>query len=103
MSKERKFIPVEEAFADWRKDPEFVKEYEALEDEFALASALIDARANANLTQEELAKRMGTTQPVIARMEGGKVMPSSRTLAKLAKATGTKLRISFEPATPAVE
>ena len=51
MSKERKFIPVEEAFADWRKDPEFVKEYEALEDEFALASALIDARANANLTQ----------------------------------------------------
>ena len=103
MSKERKFIPVEEAFADWRKDPEFVKEYEALEDEFALASALIDARASANLTQEELAKRMGTTQPVIARMEGGKVMPSSRTLAKLAKATGTKLRISFEPATPAAE
>lgn len=101
---ERTFIPVEESFKAWRKDPEFVKAYDALEDEFALASALIHARATADLTQEELARRMGTTQPVIARMEGGKVMPSSRTLAKLAKATGTKLRISFEPTTaPAAE
>ena len=98
MSTERKFIPVEESFAKWREDPEFLTAYDALEDEFALASALIDARAAANLTQEELARRMGTTQPVIARMEGGKVMPSSRTLAKLARATGTRLRITFEPA-----
>lgn len=104
MSKERRFIPVEESFAAWRQDPEYVRAYEALEDEFALAAALIEARAAANLTQEELAKRMGTTQPVIARMEGGKVMPSSRTLARLAKATGTRLRISFEPTTaPAAE
>ncbi len=103
MSKERKLIPVEESFAHWREDPEYLKAYDALEDEFALASALIDARAAANLTQEELARRMGTTQPVIARMEGGKVMPSSRTLAKLARATGTRLRIIFEPARSGAE
>lgn len=96
MSKERKFIPVEESFAKWREEPEFLATYDALDDEFSLAAALIDARASANLTQEELARRMGTTQPVIARMEGGKVMPSSRTLAKLARATGTRLRITFE-------
>ena len=40
----RKFMPAEEAFHEWRKDPEFVAAYDALEDEFALASALIKAR-----------------------------------------------------------
>lgn len=63
-----------------------------LEGEFALAAALIRARADAGLTQEELAERMGTRQEVIARWEGGKVMPSTRTLARLAKATGTRFK-----------
>jgi ribosome-binding protein aMBF1 (putative translation factor) len=94
---ERKFIPVEESFARWRKDPEFMREYDALEEEFALANALIGARAHADLTQEELALRMGTSQSAIARLESGRVMPSTRTLRKLAEATGTKLRIVLEP------
>lgn len=81
----------------WSKDPEFVAEYEALQDEFALAAALIDARVKASMTQEQLAKAMGTTQAAIARMESGRVPPSTRTLQRFAKATGTKLRISFEP------
>jgi ribosome-binding protein aMBF1 (putative translation factor) len=93
----RKFIPVEEAFEEWRKDPEYVAAYDALEEEFALASALIEARANAEMTQEQVAQAMGTTQAVVARLEGGKTMPSTRTLERFAKATRTKLRISFEP------
>jgi ribosome-binding protein aMBF1 (putative translation factor) len=93
-----KMIPVEEAFAEWRKDPDYVKAYDALEDEFALAAAMIEARAHAGLTQEELAQRMHTTQAVIARLESGRVKPSTRTLERLATATGMKLRISFEPA-----
>jgi ribosome-binding protein aMBF1 (putative translation factor) len=92
----RKYIPVEEAFAEWRKDPAYVAEYEALEEEFALASALIEARAKAEMTQEQVAEAMGTTQAVVARLESGKVMPSTRTLERFAKATGTKLRIRFE-------
>src|SRR5690606_22670882 len=44
----RKFIPVEQAFADWRKDPDYVAAYDALEEEFALAAALIKARADAD-------------------------------------------------------
>jgi ribosome-binding protein aMBF1 (putative translation factor) len=80
------------------KDPEYVREYDALEEEFAIMTAVISARVAANLTQEELAKRMQTTQAMIARLESGKQMPSTRTLEKLAKATGTKLRISFEKA-----
>ena len=89
-------IPMSKIFAEWHKNPDYVREYEALEEEFALATALIKARSDAGLTQEELAKRMGTTQSAIARLEGGKSRPSTTTLAKVAAATGTKLRVSFE-------
>jgi DNA-binding XRE family transcriptional regulator len=93
----RKFIPVEEAFQEWRNDPEFIAAYDALEDEYALASALIKARADAEMTQEQVARAMGTTQPAVARLEGAKTLPSTRTLQRFAKATHTRLRISFQP------
>lgn len=93
----RKYIPVEEAAKEWFKNPNFVKEYDALEEEFSLASALIEARARANLTQEEVAQRMGTTQTAVARLEGARSMPSTRTLERYAKATGHRLRIAFVP------
>jgi ribosome-binding protein aMBF1 (putative translation factor) len=91
-----KFIPASGLFKEWLKDPEYVREYDALEEEFALAAALIKARADADLTQEQLAARMGTTQSAIARLESGRSRPSTATLAKFAKATGTRLRVSFE-------
>ena len=81
----------------WMKQPKYKKAYAALEGEFALASAVIDARNRAGLTQQELADRMGTTQPVVARLESGRVRPSMRTLARLAEATGSRLIIGFEP------
>jgi transcriptional regulator with XRE-family HTH domain len=81
----------------WMKDPAYRKEFEALEGEFAIAGELVRARANAGLTQEQLADRMGTKQEVIARWEAGRVLPSTRMLARLADATGTKLKISFSP------
>jgi ribosome-binding protein aMBF1 (putative translation factor) len=92
----RKSIPAGEAFAAWRRDPNYVAAYDALEEEFALADALIRARAEADMTQEEVAKAMGTTQAVVARLESGRTMPSTRTLKRFAEATGTRLRISFE-------
>jgi transcriptional regulator with XRE-family HTH domain len=79
------------------KNPKYRREYEALDKEFSLAAALIEARAQAGLTQEQVAQRMKTTRAVIARLEGGGSMPSTRTLEKYAKATGTRLKISFEP------
>jgi ribosome-binding protein aMBF1 (putative translation factor) len=93
----RKFIPVEQVAEEWITRPEFVAAYDALEDEFAVATALIKARADAATTQEQVAQAMGTTQAVIARLESGRTMPSTRTLERFAKATHTRLRIRFEP------
>jgi len=93
--KQKKFKTVKEVSKEWFKSESFRKAYDALEDEYALAGALIEARGKAGLSQRELAKRMHTTQPVIARMESGRQLPSSASLLKFAKATGMKLRISF--------
>lgn len=92
----KKLIAAETVFEEWRKDPAYVTEYDALEEEFALAEALIEARGSAHMTQEQVAEKMGTTQAQIAKMEGGRTMPSTRTLQRFAEATGTRLRISFE-------
>jgi Predicted transcription factor, homolog of eukaryotic MBF1 len=92
----RPTIPASEAFATWREDPDYVAAYDAMEAEFALADALIRARAAADMTQEEVAKAMGTTQAVVARLESGRSLPSTRTLQRFAAATGTRLRISFD-------
>ena len=91
-----KTIPLSKLSDEWFKDLEFVREFDSLEEEFTLTRALIGARAQAGLTQEELAQRMGTTQSVVARLEGGRSRPSTTTLAKFAEATGTRLRVSFE-------
>lgn len=78
------------------KNPEFGRAYEESAEEFALAREIIAARINAGLSQQELARKMETTQSVVARLESGHHLPSMSTLKKLAKATGTKLSIHFE-------
>jgi ribosome-binding protein aMBF1 (putative translation factor) len=96
MSKSKP-IAAEEMFARWRQDPAYARAFAELEGRYAIAAALIAARSHAGLTQAELASRMGTTQSAIARIEGGKVRPSTTTLEKVANATGTRLRVRFEP------
>jgi DNA-binding XRE family transcriptional regulator len=91
----RKLIPVAESIEAWRKDPAYREAFNALDEEFALAAALIDARGSTS--QEEIARRMHTSQPAVARLEGGKGNPSLGTLRRYAEATGTRLRIMFEP------
>jgi transcriptional regulator with XRE-family HTH domain len=78
------------------KNPEVRKEYDALEEEFALIAEVAKARLRSGLTQAQLAKRMKTTQSTVARLESGRGKPSTRTLARFAKATGHRLKISFE-------
>ena len=81
----------------WSKDPKYKRAYKDLEDEFAVAQAIIEARTRVGLTQAQLAKRMKTTQSVIARLESGKGRPSTTTLQNLARATGSRLEIRLVP------
>jgi len=90
-------IRVDDLHNNWMKDPKYRREYEALEEEFSLVAALIEARTRAGLTQKQVARRMKTTQAVVARLEGGGSKPSTRTLERYAEATGSRLRITFEP------
>ena len=88
---------ISELHQKWMKEPKYRKAHAAMDDDFALAKAVIAARSRAGLTQSELAHKMGTTQQVVARMEGGRFQPSLRTLHRLAQATGSRLSIRFEP------
>lgn len=81
----------------WMHNPEFVKEYEALEEEFSLASAMIAARAHADMTQQDVAAKMETSQSYIAKLEGGAVSPTMKALKRYAEATGSRVKITFEP------
>ena len=84
------------SFEAWKrkqlKNPEFKKAYDALEDEFGLINELLRARTHAKLTQAQVARRMGTSQSAVARLEAGR-SPSLTSLRKYAKATGTRVEI----------
>jgi len=83
----------------WMKRKDYRNAHGELAPEFVLARTVINARVTAGLTQEQLAQRMETTQSVIGRLESGRTRPSTQTLERLATATGTRLRITFEPET----
>ena len=88
---------VQSLHTKWLRDPAYRETYDELAPEFRLARTLIETRANAGLTQAQLAERMDTIQSVVARLEIGRARPSIRTLEKLAQAAGMRLKISFEP------
>ena len=90
-------IPHDEVYAKWRNDPGYRAAHAELAEEFALVAEMLRARTTAGLTQSQVAERMESTQPAITRLESGGRIPSTRTLQRYAKATGHRLRISFEP------
>ena len=89
---------VDELHERWSRQADYREAYGELGLEYTVARALIEARTRAGFSQAELAARMETTQSAVARMESGRTRPSMRTLEKVARATGTRLRIHFEPA-----
>ena len=58
-----------EMMTAWKKDPEFREAYDALDEEFTLFDELFKARSRAGLTQAQVAQRMGTKTPAVARLE----------------------------------
>ena len=76
-------------------DPEFKKEYEALQPERAVIQAMIDARRRSGMTQKELSEKTGIAQGDISKLENGNANPSIRTLQRLAAGMGMALQIEF--------
>ncbi|MCD8099864.1 MAG: helix-turn-helix domain-containing protein [Oscillospiraceae bacterium] len=79
------------------QDPEFKAEYDALEPEFSLIRAMLDARREAGLTQKQLSERTGISQSDISKFETGNGNPSLKTLQRLAAGMGMKVKIEFQP------
>lgn len=88
-------IPFSQLKARLLADPETARAYDEAVEEYAALEAMIRARAGSNVTQAELAERMGTTQSAIARLESGRVSPTVETLQKYARALGKRLRIEI--------
>jgi predicted transcriptional regulator len=91
-------IPFEEFKARLLADPEVKAEYDALAPEFEIAAELVQARLRAGLSQAELARRMGTSQSAIARLESGQTLPSTKTLLRYAEATRSKFHLRLSAA-----
>lgn len=87
------------SFSDVKKqllqDEEFSKEYEKLKPRYAVISQIIEARKEQNLTQAELAKRVGTQKSNISRLESGNYNPSLDFLIKVVHCLGKELDIQI--------
>lgn len=79
------------------QNPEFVKEYEAIQPEMDVIRAIVEARTSQNITQKELAERTGINQADISKLENGTRNPSINLLKRLAEGMGMVLKIEFVP------
>ncbi len=80
------------------KDPEFKKEWDALEPEYQIIKAMLDSRTERSITQKQLSAITGIPQADISRLENGNANPSLSTLKRLADGMGMKLKLEFIPA-----
>ena len=82
----------------WMRDPQFRATYDRISPEMEIAFAIAEARHRAELSQEQLAKKIGTSQAAVARWERGTSMPTTKTLRRVAKATASRLHVELIPA-----
>lgn len=87
------------SYKDFKKqlltDKAIKKVYDDLGPEFAVVRMIIKKRTERGLTQQQLANKLGTKQPVISRLEQGTFNPSVKFLQRVANALDSKLRISI--------
>lgn len=88
-------ISFEEMKKDLLKDSEFRTEYEKLKPRYEAIEQIIKARKEQNMTQAELAKRVGTQKSNISRLESGNYNPSLDFLTKVSEALGKSLSVQL--------
>lgn len=77
------------------QNPDFKQEYDALDPEFQLINAILDARKENNMTQQQLSEATGIAQGDISKIENGCANPSLRTIERIAEGMGKKLKLEF--------
>lgn len=97
MKKVPKFVTWTALRKELMSNPGVKKSYEDLQPEFAIVQAIIDARVKKKISQEELARRMGTGQAVISRLENANAKPSLSLIRRLAHALDLKVELHFTP------
>jgi DNA-binding XRE family transcriptional regulator len=97
MANVKSMMTFKSFLAESMKDPEFRKEYDALEPEFALISLMIEKRIKEGLTQDKLAKKIGTKQSAISRFESGNYNPTIGFLYKVADALDADIKVTVTP------
>lgn len=89
------------SYKDYKKralqNPEVKAEYDALQPEYDIIQAMIDARVQQNMTQKDLSAKTGITQADISRIENGTRNPSLSMVKKLAQGLGMQLKLEFVP------
>ncbi len=89
------YIRLDDLHRKWMKNPAYRKAYEDSELEWQIINLLVKARIEQKLTQKQLAKRLGVSQPAISKLERGNFNPSVRVLRKIAKGLDAKLTITI--------
>ena len=84
-----------ETLSEQLKNPEFKKEWDALEPEYQIIKAMLDTRKEKDMTQKQLAALTGIPQADISRLENGNANPSLKTLQRLAEGMGMHLKLEF--------
>ncbi len=100
ISKRRSYppsVPIEPFFNERMKDPAFRREYDALEPEFAIIRQIIDLRLKRKMSQAQLARKVGTQQPSIARLESRGQTKDLDYMQRVAKALGARLEVRLVP------
>ena len=87
----------DEFFDEQMKDPAVKAAYDELRPDYEIIRAMIEARKNSGITQQELSERTGITQADISRLEHANANPSLKTLKRLAAGMGMQLHVSFTP------
>ena len=88
-------VAFEEIKSELMQDNDFKEEYEKLQARYDIINQIIQARKEQKMTQEELAKKIGTQKSNISRLESGNYNPTIELLSKVAEALGKELKIQI--------
>lgn len=89
------FVSVRALHQKWMTEPDYARLWEEQDLPWSIATKLATSRWAADLTQADIAERMGTTQSVVARMENGRHLPSLRSIERYAEALGLTVKIDL--------